>query len=284
MTAVPQGMDGGRIVRLLAVARGLEDEGQYNAAKLFRAVAFGEGFRATRDRPRAGRGLERAATEAVAELRAGGYGGELVSAMERALAAVRAGQWPTLEEVPRTFVCRNCGEVLLGEPPATCPTCRARVLTYQEVQAMYFLEPLGVGELLATLAAASAEMQRLCAGVSEEQAGRGRWPMREIVAHLLGAERLLVGRAIRMLEEDDPELLSSSPPFEGGSDLAGLVEAFRAARDRTLRRFEALTSDQWRRTGRHPEWGRLTLLQQLSWLARHEQSHLAELEQRRIEA
>ena len=149
---------------------------------------------------------------------------------------------------------------------------------------MYFLEPLGVGELLATLAAASAEMQRLCAGVSEEQAGRGRWPMREIVAHLLGAERLLVGRAIRMLEEDDPELLSSSPPFEGGSDLAGLVEAFRAARDRTLRRFEALTSDQWRRTGRHPEWGRLTLLQQLSWLARHEQSHLAELEQRRIEA
>jgi hypothetical protein len=173
--------------------------------------------------------------------------------------------------------------VLLGEPPQACPTCRARVLTFQEVAAMYFLEPLGVGELLTTLAAAPGEVERLCAGVSEEQAGQGGWPMREIVAHLLGAERLLVGRAWRMLEEDDPELVSSNPPFEGSADLVGLVEAFRMAREGTLRRFEALPAERWQRTGRHPEWGRLTVLQQLSWLARHEQSHLAELEQRRTE-
>jgi hypothetical protein len=148
---------------------------------------------------------------------------------------------------------------------------------------MYFREPLGLGDLIATLGAAPAEVERLCTGVSEEQAGRGTWPMRTIVAHLLGAERLLVGRAIRMLEEDDPALASSFPPSAGDAHLAGLVEAFRAARERTLQRFEALPSDGWRRTGRHPEWGRLTVLQQLSWLARHEQSHLAELEQRRLE-
>jgi hypothetical protein len=144
----------------------------------------------------------------------------------------------------------------------------------------YFRRPLGVGELLATLATVPAEVERLCTGVSEEQAGRGSWPMREIVAHLLGAERLLIGRANRMLEEDDPELTSAFPPFEDEKRLGRLVEAFRAARERTLRRFETLTSDQWQRTGRHPEWGRLTVLEQLSWLARHEQSHLAELEQR----
>jgi hypothetical protein len=32
--------------------------------------------------------------------------------------------------------------------------------------------------------------------------------MREMVAHLLGAERLGVGRAVRVLEEDDPKLAS----------------------------------------------------------------------------
>lgn len=282
MTEVVSELDG-RIARLLGVARGLEDEGQYNAARLFRAAALGQCFRATRDRPRAGRGLERAAAEAIAELRALGYGGELAAAMERALAVVQAGQWPTLEQVPRTFVCRDCGEVLLGEPPPACPTCRARVLTFQEVQAMFFLEPLGVGELLATLAAASEEVQQLCAGVSEAQASRGSWPMRSIVAHLLGAERLLAGRAVRMLEEQEPELVSAFPPFDDGLDLAGLVEAFREARELTLRRVQALTPAEWQRTGYHPEWGRLTVLQQLSWLARHEQSHLAELERRRAE-
>ena len=282
MAGLTRGVDV-TIARFLAVARGLEDEGQYNAAKLFQAAALGQGFRATRDRPRIGHGLERAAAAAVAELRALGYAGELADTMERALHAIQAGHWPTLEEVPRTFVCRDCGEVMLGEPPVVCPTCRARLLTFQEVQPMYFPEPLKVGELLATLAAASTEVQQRGAGVNQEQAGRGPWPMREIVAHLLGAERLLVGRALRMLEEDDPELVSSFPPFEAGLDLAGLVEAFRAAREQTVRRFEALPAAQWQRTGRHPEWGRLTVLQQLSWLARHEQSHLAELEQRRAE-
>lgn len=283
MTEVPQEVDG-RLVRLLAVARGLEDDGQYNAAKLFRAAAFGQGYRATRAHPRLGDDLERAAREAVIALRALGYGAQLVDRMERALATIEAGQWPTLEEVPRVFVCRGCGEVMLGEPPATCPTCRARRLTFQEVPAMYFREPLGVDELLATLAAAPAEVEQLCTGVSDEEAGRGIWPMRAIVAHLLGAERLLVGRAIRMLEEDDPALVSEFPPSEGEVHLGALVGAFRAAREQTLQRFAALTPAGWERTGRHPEWGRLTVLQQLSWLARHEQSHLAELEQRRLGA
>jgi len=36
----------------------------------------------------------------------------------------------------------------------------------------------------------------------------------------------------------------------------------------------------WRRTGRHPEWGRISVIQQLSYLARHEQSHWPDLERR----
>jgi hypothetical protein len=59
MTDVPA--VGRRILRLLAVERGLQDEGQGNAARLFRAAALGEALRATRVHPRLGRGLEQAA-------------------------------------------------------------------------------------------------------------------------------------------------------------------------------------------------------------------------------
>jgi hypothetical protein len=106
--------------------------------------------------------------------------------------------------------------------------------------------------------------------------------MRAIVAHLLGAERLLVGRAERMLAEDDPALGSVTPPFDdAGADLPTLVARFSAARERTLALLRTLTPAQWQRTGHHPEWGRRSVHQELSRVARHEHSHLAELEARR---
>ena len=57
---------GVRMIRLLAIARGLEDEGQYNVAKLFRATAWGEGTRATLERPRPNSGLYEARDAAMA--------------------------------------------------------------------------------------------------------------------------------------------------------------------------------------------------------------------------
>lgn len=72
ITELPEEAVGLRILRLLAVERGLQDEGQGNAARLFRAAALHEALRATRVHPRLGRGLEQAATDIIAELRAGG--------------------------------------------------------------------------------------------------------------------------------------------------------------------------------------------------------------------
>ena len=70
MTELPEEAVGLRILRLLAVERGLQDEGQGNAARLFRAAALGAALRATHVHLRLGRGLEQAATEIIAELRA----------------------------------------------------------------------------------------------------------------------------------------------------------------------------------------------------------------------
>jgi hypothetical protein len=282
MTDAPEEAVGRRILRLLAVERGLQDEGQGNAARLFRAAALGEALRATRVHPRLGRGLEQAATEIIAKLRAASSE-ELTAFMDQALATVSSGGWPTLAQIPPTFACRNCGEVMLGNPPPTCAVCQARALTFYEIGPFYW-ELLDVDHVLPALAAGVAEVEGICAGVTEAQAGCGPWPMREIVAHLLGAERLGVGRAVRVLEEDDPELASvnwTETVADEPASMADLVARLREQRERTLIRFGALTPERWRRAGHHPEWGRLTVHRLLSQLVRHERGHLAELEARR---
>jgi hypothetical protein len=282
MTELPEEAVGLRILRLLAVERGLQDEGQGNAARLFRAAALGAALRATHVHPRLGRGLEQAATEIIAELRRVGSE-ELAALMDQALATVSSGGWPTLAQIAPTFVCRDCGEVMLGNPPPTCPVCRARALTFHEIGPFYW-ELLDVDQVLPALAAGVAEVEGICAGESEAQARRGPWPMREIVAHLIGAECLMAGRAVRVLEEDDPELVSVSwtdTVANDQSSIDDLVARLRDQRQRTLTRFGSLTPEQWQRAGHHPEWGRLTIHRLLSQLARHERGHLAELEARR---
>lgn len=274
---------GERVLRALIASRALEVDGQYNAAKLFRAAALGEAIRATRDHPGPGTERETAMADVIADLRVAGENDALVAAMERALAAVRGGEaWVTLEEAPRTMVCRACGEVLLGEPPMACPTCGARPLGFQEMLAIYYLEPIDVGPLLAVLAETPTEVERLCARIGDEEARRGPWPAREIVLHLIAAERMLTGRAWRMLEEDEPALVSVPPPTADPAaqqqPFSALVARFRATREATLSRLHSLSPAQWERAGFHPEWGRVTVRQQLSYVARHEQSHLAELE------
>ncbi len=260
----------------------MQDEGQGNAARLFRAAALGEALRATHVHPRLGRGLEQAATEIIAELRAVSSE-ELAAFMDQALATVSSGGWPTLAQIAPTFVCRDCGEVMLGNPPPTCPVCRARALTFHEIGPFYW-ELLDVDHVLPAFAAGVAEVEGICVGVTEAQARRGPWPMREIVAHLIGAERLGAGRAVRVLEEDDPELAPvnwTETVADDQSNIADLVARLREQRERTLIRFGSLTPGQWRRAGHHPEWGRLTVHRLLSQLARHERGHLAELEARR---
>lgn len=170
MTELPEEAVGLRILRLLAVERGLQDEGQGNAARLFRAAALGAALRATHVHLRLGRGLEQAATEIIAELRRVGSE-ELAALMDQALATVSSGGWPTLAQIAPTFVCRDCGEVMLGNPPPTCPVCRARALTFHEIGPFYW-ELLDVDQVLPALAAGVAEVEGICAGVTEAQARR----------------------------------------------------------------------------------------------------------------
>lgn len=284
MTASDLSTRGERVLRLLAIARGLEDDGYYNAAKVFRAAAESESVAATREHARLGGELEANMEAVLNELRAGDSDPELVEMLDRARAHVEEGHYSTLAEIPAPFVCRSCGRVLFQEAPAACPRCGARRYTFREFPPAYYLDPVEPDELLHALEANAAEVERITAGVTEEEAARGVWPLREIVRHLHGAEQLLTGRAMRMLQEDEPEL-TIAIPAEIGDEASGstldLVREYADARRAALRVLRDISPEQWQRGGTHPEWGRVTVLEQMSFVLRHEQSHLAELELRR---
>lgn len=284
--AIDSGRDttGTRVLSLVDIARGLEDEGQYNAAKIFRAAAEAEVVRATRAHPRQGIDLEPAMDAAVAAARDAGLNDELVDMLHQASSSVQAGHWPLLEEIPRTYVCRNCGHVIFGEAPNACPDCAARPLTFQEFPPIFYLDYLSPELLVAALESNLAEIERSVGGVSEDDASRGVWPMRDMMAHLLGAHKLLGGRALQMLEEDEPKLTSVPSTDVKETEELGVAETLQRFRDlrlNILERVRDLDNNQWQRGGYHPEWGRITVLAQLTYMARHEQHHLAELELRR---
>jgi rubrerythrin len=277
------------VVRLYSVARGLEDEGQNNIAKLFRAAALSEMYRASQNRPRQGAGLYEEMQDLVTEL----VGNEtttesFASALFRALNAFESNEWPLLTDIQETYVCRFCGAVMVGTKPDRCPHCAARSLTFQESIPVFYLEPLSPAEVRDALRMNLREVVRYVDSIDEEAADRGVWPMRDMMSHLLGAQLLMFGRARRMLEEDNPDL-GSIPPTEvrsretsGQSSMDEMLTAYRRSREELIEFADQLTADEWNRPGYHREWGQLTILSQLTYLVRHEQSHLAELEARRF--
>lgn len=270
-------------IRLVAIARGLEDEGRYLAARLFRAAARGEEARRSDQHPRSNEDIASAIEDLVPRLEAAGHDSALAAAMRRVATMLRSSEDRFEGDMAELHVCRTCGRAMVGPAPDRCPSCGGGVLSFERVLPIYFLEPVSTDRLTATLAEFPGRVAGVCRGVSEDHAATGDWPLRDILSHLVGAQRLLVGRAIRTLEEDKPELrsIASTAVTVGAERRSGVVELVAelgTGREELVGRFARLTAEQWQRVGHHGEWGPITIQQQLSYLARHEHSHLSHLE------
>jgi hypothetical protein len=281
-----------RIGRLAAVARGLEREGVYNGAKLVRAALERELLRYAE--ATAPTGLD-AVADAVAELARAPAADEPAAWSARLPAVadiVRSRGTVTLEDVPATRICRVCGELFLGpDVPPACPTCEAPGLSFREILPVWYLEPAEPGTILAALAAGPGHLAAAVAAHDDETLARapgpGEWSARETLQHLVFTETLLGGRVERLLTEDDPDLVawvvaSGAAPSDEGSEVtsepaSALLARYRTTRHATIERLRGLDEAGWARAGRHPEWGRVTVLGQAAYFARHEASHLAQL-------
>jgi hypothetical protein len=280
-----------RLVGDLAIlARAMEARGAYNGGKLLRAAMDAELTRLALAEAPDDAALADALDALPDRLLAVGLGdaAELVAAIA---GAVAGGGVVTLDLAPRSAVCRVCGELFLGAPPAACPTCEAPRLAFRDHLPIWFLDPMPPDQVLRELASGVASVAAIVQGGDDASLAvvprPGEWSARDTIEHLATTEELLATRLERLLTEEDPDfrpvaVADASPPSDEATRSTGepasrLVERFATTREANLARLAALPATGWERTGRHPEWGTVTVRSQAAYFARHQASHAAQL-------
>ena len=145
------------------------------------------------------------------------------------------------------------------------------------------------GDIVGVLRETGRELVAAIAAIPEAHGGfryaPGKWSVREVVGHLIDAERIFGYRALRLGRGDATPL----PGFEendyvrsSGSDartLRDLVDELRVVRDSTVRLFESLPAESWARRGLVN--GREVSVRALAYItAGHARHHLGVLRER----
>jgi hypothetical protein len=122
-----------------------------------------------------------------------------------------------------------------------------------------YVEAVPPGDVLAHLEDGPAETRALLARLGEERGNHryapGKWSVKDVLGHVIDAERVMAYRALCMARGDATPL----PSFEqddyvptAGSDrrsLADLAEELTHLRQANLRFFRALPAEAWERRG-----------------------------------
>ena len=278
---------------LLTLALRLEAEGQYNLAKLARSTVDSVGRRAayqfSHSTERQGLIEEIGkVTESLSQL---DVGDELLTAFQRGASALAEERIPSIEETPHPYVCRTCGRLALGEVVEKCPTCGAWPDTFQWFPPIYWLEALDPPAALEKLRQTPQEVATLLKGLSEKEMTQeppdGGWAIRNILIHLRDAQAVLDYRLELFSKEENPILAAKAVwswaknEEEHQPTALKIFEEYRATRGKIIARLEALPLADWWRTGQHEEFGSVSLKQQVSYFASHEQTHLPQIERLR---
>jgi rubrerythrin len=276
--------------RLLALAAKLEGEGQYNIAKLARAVAealtrqaaFQISLPSEKDK------LANEIERVVGALSRLDIDEDLLAVLKRAAATMAEGRLPLINETPHPYVCRTCGHIVLNVPVEKCPTCGAWPTTFKRFLPVYWLDALQPFAALERLRQTPLDVAALLEGLSEKDMIQppqdGGWAIRNIVSHLRDAQGVLSFRLNLLLEQENPSLESQAvfewatveqehPPIT-----QEIFDTYMASRQETIAKLESIPLIDWWRTGQHEEFGTVSLRQQVSYFGSHEITHLPQIE------
>jgi rubrerythrin len=283
------------IPRMVSLAERFASEGHMNLNKLLEAAVYAQIRRAAwRFRPHVTKDSMPAELQASLDfMTREGVNVELVGSLEKGLRGLNDPSASAIlfADAADVFVCRTCGHIAVGSPPDRCPDCgswQGRFRKFTATFNMDNMEPLNPIEVINLFAHNAIDLVGLVEGLKEDQLAQkpaaDEWSIREHVAHFYDAQEMLDTRLALMLDQDDPELVAMAIYENAGEDegrpdtTAGLLSKFLNLRARSIDLLKSLPlKDLWR-TGQHTEFGRITILRQVAYLAYHEQTHLPEIE------
>lgn len=276
------------LLSLHRLARAATDLGHYNAGKLLIAAAASLTNRKLSNEvlPKTDADFAVALGALEPMLAAAGVEAGLPAMLKNIRGALTEGRMILYDDAPPVFVCRVCGEAAFHSAPEHCPHCGAGTLTFQNFHSTYYLDPEPVPLVLAQLAATPDWLDRTLAGLTQEQAERkvagaeGEWSLHEAAGHLLDAQDLISFRVGLFMENEKPNLSAKAvwEMVESARLSANkLAAVFRDSRAAMLAQLREVTPMMWTRVGQHTEFGPVTLQQQATYFAKHEQWHMAQM-------
>lgn len=212
-------------------------------------------------------------------------------AFRNGAAALTEGRLLLIYEIPHPYLCRTCGHLTLGGFPEKCPDCGAWGETFQWFPPVYWLEALDPAEAVERLRKTPLEVAELLEGLSEEamnQPAEDRgWAIRNAVSHLRDAQDVIAYRVDLFLREENP-VLEMKAVWTWARDenqrspfTREIFEEYRSSRQGMIDKLESIPFADWWRTGRHEEFGVVSIKQQVSYFASHEITHLPQIERLR---
>ena len=124
----------------------------------------------------------------------------------------------------------------------------------------------------------------LIEGLSDEQVRRqitlGKWSIFENIVHLYTYQRAFMGRVEEILKNDQPSFerytAESDPLFYDNcmKSTREIIQELMSDRKILATRLLLLKEEQFKRTGNHPLFGAMTLVQWMQFFLLHESHHL----------
>ncbi len=145
-------------------------------------------------------------------------------------------------------------------------------------------------ELLEAYAAGPQRLRRVLEGLTEADLRAhprpGKWSIKEIALHILDSEIIGAGRIRQAYAQPGSTFPACNQDlwtkvFDHQNcdrgDFEKSLQLFDMLRAVTTRLFRKATEKEWRQTGRHTEWGELTLRQLLELYADHSERHIEQI-------
>jgi len=273
---------------LQRLSRTAADLGHYNLGKLLTAAAASLANRslAAESLPKTDRALAEAVEQIEPALRAADLDPQLLAAIQHARAIIAAGNLIFYDDAPPVWVCRVCGQAALRTLPDHCPQCGAGALVFQFFPAAFYLEPEPVPMIMAQLARTPDWLEATLRDLTAEQTARhvdgteGAWSLHEAAGHLLDTQHLIAQRVELFMTQAAPNLNAKAmwQAVESAKlSSAEIAAEFRLSREAMLVQLRSAPADRWASVGQHNEFGPVTLQQQCTYFAKHEQWHMAQM-------